>query len=83
VDILLSPMNSAGGSIVIAVIRDITKRKQAEESLKEYAERLGVLSRRLMEVQETERRNIARELHDEISQTLTGLKLTLARCLST
>lgn len=77
VDIMLSPMNSEGGSIVIAVIRDITRRKQAEESVKEYAERLGVLSRRLMEVQETERRNIARELHDEISQTLTGLKLTL------
>jgi len=77
VDIMLSPMNSEEGSIVIAVIRDITRRKHAEESLKEYAERLAVLSRRLMEVQETERRNIARELHDEISQALTGLKLTL------
>ncbi|HEV7474796.1 MAG TPA: sensor histidine kinase [Pyrinomonadaceae bacterium] len=30
-----------------------------------------------MEVQETERRNIALELHDEIGQVLTGLKLTL------
>ena len=77
VDIMLSPMKSEEGSIVIAVIRDITRRKQAEEAIKEYAERLGVLSRRLMEVQETERRNIARELHDEISQALTGLKLTL------
>lgn len=77
VDIMLSPMKSEEGAIVIAVIRDITRRKEAEESIKEYADRLGVLSRRLMEVQETERRNIARELHDEISQALTGLKLTL------
>jgi signal transduction histidine kinase len=59
------------------VIRDITRRKQAETALQEYAERLKFLSRRLMEVQEMERRNIARELHDEIGQVLTGLKLTL------
>ena len=40
-------------------------------------ERLQSLSRRLVQVQETERRQIARELHDEIGQTLTGLKLNL------
>ncbi len=77
VDIMLSPMDTEDGSIVIAVIRDITRRKQAEEAITEYADRLGLLSRRLMEVQELERRSIARELHDEISQALTGLKLTL------
>lgn len=39
--------------------------------------RLQTLSRRLVEVQEAERRDIARELHDEIGQLLTGLKLLL------
>jgi signal transduction histidine kinase len=39
--------------------------------------RLRGLSRRLVESQEAERRHLARELHDEIGQVLTGLKLTL------
>jgi PAS domain S-box-containing protein len=40
-------------------------------------ERLQSLSRRLVEIQEAERRAIARELHDEIGQILTGLSLSL------
>jgi signal transduction histidine kinase len=40
-------------------------------------ENLQALSQRLLEVQEAERRNIARELHDEIGQALTGIRLTL------
>jgi PAS domain S-box-containing protein len=55
----------------------IYELKRAEASGREYAERLKSLSRRLMEVQETERRNIALELHDQIGQVLTGLKLIL------
>jgi signal transduction histidine kinase len=46
----------------------IAERQRAEYELRK-------LSNRLVEVQETERRNIARELHDEIGQLLTGLKL--------
>lgn len=56
---------------------DITELKSAEDAVKKSAEQLQTLSRRLMEVQESERRNIALELHDEIGQVLTGLKLTL------
>jgi PAS domain S-box-containing protein len=56
---------------------DISELKTAEEALKKSTEQLKTLSRRLMEVQELERRNIALELHDEIGQVLTGLKLTL------
>ena len=77
VDIILSPVKTEGESLVIAVIRDITRRKQDENSLREYAEQQKIISRRLLQVQEAERRQIALELHDEIGQILTGLKLTL------
>lgn len=56
---------------------DVSDLKRAETSGREYADRLKVLSRRLMDVQESERRKIALELHDEIGQVLTGLKLSL------
>ncbi len=45
------------------------------EQMQAAQERLQKLSRQLVEVQEVERRHIARELHDEIGQVLTGLKL--------
>jgi PAS domain S-box-containing protein len=61
----------------VAVIQDISARRRAEEKLQDYAGRLQDLSRRLMEVQEQERRHFARELHDEIGQALTGLNLAL------
>jgi PAS domain S-box-containing protein len=54
----------------LGVTRDISLRKQDEDALRS-------LSRRLVEVQELERRGIARELHDHIGQELTGLKLAL------
>ncbi|MBS1811807.1 MAG: GAF domain-containing sensor histidine kinase [Acidobacteria bacterium] len=44
-------------------------------------ERTQVLSQRLVAIQEEERRNLARELHDEIGQILTGLKLMLEMSL--
>lgn len=47
------------------------------EEVRAGRERLRILSRRLVEAQEVERLHISRELHDEIGQALTGLKLTL------
>ena len=61
----------------IGIGRDITERKQAEEAQQNYAARLQMLSRRLLEVQESERHHLALELHDEVGQLLTGLRLIL------
>ncbi|MBS1811091.1 MAG: PAS domain S-box protein [Acidobacteria bacterium] len=77
VEIMLSPIEAEGHTLVIAVIRDITRRKKADEALRKSSERQKVLSRRLLEIQESERRRLALELHDEVGQKLTGLKLTL------
>lgn len=56
---------------------DVTQQQLNEEAMREYAERMEFLSRRLINVQEAERRSIALELHDQIGQILTGLKLKL------
>jgi signal transduction histidine kinase len=53
-------------------VHDVTERKLAEEHLRD-------LSHRLLSAQESERRSLARELHDEIGQVLTTLKISLAR----
>jgi PAS domain S-box-containing protein len=70
-----------GGKVIQCNIRDITKRKQAEGNLKESRQRLQTLSRRLVKVQETERRHLARELHDEIGQSLIVAELNLQALL--
>ena len=68
----------------IAILEDIAERKKTEkerqklfEQLRTGRERLQELSRRLVELQETERRDLARELHDEVGQNLTALSINL------
>ena len=58
-------------------LQDITERKKTEDDLAQSRDRLEVLSRQLISAQESERRQLARELHDEIGQALTGIKLNL------
>jgi two-component system sensor histidine kinase UhpB len=60
-----------------SVGRDVTELRRVMDELGAARERLQRLSRRLLEVQEAERRHLARELHDDIGQGLTALKLNL------
>jgi signal transduction histidine kinase len=52
-------------------------RRRDEQALHHARLRLQALSNRMLEMQEAERRHIARELHDEIGQSLTAIKLNL------
>src|SRR5712691_6215211 len=68
----------------LVVINDITERLRIQQALErvnrelEHShERLRALSRRLLEVQEEERGRLARDLHDDIGQALTALKIQL------
>jgi PAS domain S-box-containing protein len=74
-----SPTRDAGGKVtsVATIFRDITERKAAEKERGVYTEQLRALSRRLAELQETERRNLSRELHDRVGQYLTALAINL------
>jgi PAS domain S-box-containing protein len=82
-EITVTPLTDKTGAVVqlTGVVRDITERKLADERLRECYRRLQVVSRRLVEVQEGERRHIARELHDEMGQTLTVAQLNLQAAL--
>lgn len=70
VEVGLMPLAGNDGSAVLVTIVDITGRKRAETDR-------DALARRLLDLQESERRALARELHDEVGQLLTGLKLML------
>jgi PAS domain S-box-containing protein len=72
------PFRDGSGKLLLGgVAVDVTERRRAEERQKEYAERLRAMSHRLVEVQEEERRHLARELHDEVGQALTSLRFAL------
>ena len=76
VSLAVSPiMEGSKATASVAAFQDISQRKQAEAELKESRKQLRELSAYLQTVREEERTRIARELHDELGQMLTGVKL--------
>lgn len=59
------------------VMNDVTQHKQVEADLRDSVQQSRRLSRRVLEAQETERRRVAMELHDELGQALTAIKINL------
>ncbi len=67
-----------GSRILFHMVSDITDRKEAEEQLQASREQLRSLSAHLESVREEERKNMAGEIHDELGQILTALKIDLS-----
>ncbi|HEU4350786.1 MAG TPA: PAS domain-containing sensor histidine kinase [Burkholderiales bacterium] len=73
----ISQAGAPGNRHYTVILRDITRRKQAEDALKSSERELRELSARVLEAREEEKAHIARELHDELGQLLTALKMDL------
>lgn len=78
-DTIKSPIRDANGRIIgtVGISRDISERKAAEGELIHSRTQLRELTSYLQSVREEERARISRELHDELGQTLTALKMEL------
>lgn len=77
-DINVSPLQTHRGSLVMAVVRDVTDRQKAEQSLVESRRQLRLLIAQNEARREVERKHMAREVHDELGQLLTGLRMEMS-----
>ncbi len=67
-----------GKPTVLSIVRNISERKRAQQALQHSKEQLRQLASRLHEIREEERSMIAREIHDELGQLLTVLKIQIS-----
>ena len=75
----LLPMGGPDHNLILLALEDVTERKQAEQALKESETRLRTLTQQLLALQDKERQELSRELHEELAQDITALKLDLRR----
>jgi len=64
------------------IARNVTEFVESQRRLRESEEQLRLLAARMHDAREAERAQVARELHDELGQTLTALKLDISRMLN-
>ena len=77
-EVTLNRIDLSSGIVILGIVRDVTARVQGEEELKKSENDLHHLTEHLQSVREIERKEIAREIHDELGQTLTALKFDIA-----
>ena len=78
-DVVITALRNRSGVLTgyAKVTRDLTSWREANERIRESEARLQSLTRRLVQVEEAERRRIAGELHDRVGQTLSALNINL------
>jgi signal transduction histidine kinase len=76
-EIGLVPLHFKNQNCTVANVHDITERRQLETERAEHEKRFRSLSRRLVEVQEAERRKLSTELHDRTSPGLGAIQINL------
>jgi PAS domain S-box-containing protein len=74
----ISKHSENGGTIFTVIVRDVTDRVRAEEALRRSQQELRELAAAAHSIREHEQRRVARELHDELGQALTALKMDVA-----
>jgi PAS domain S-box-containing protein len=75
IDASISQATVNGRKYFTVILRDITERQRVADALRQSHEELRALYESMHEVREAERSRIARELHDELAQSLTALKM--------
>ena len=78
IDASISQVVTDGGKLYTVIVRDITERRSVEEALERSYREFRELSTAMHEVREAERLRIARELHDELAQWLTAIKMDVS-----
>jgi PAS domain S-box-containing protein len=78
IDASISQITESGKKFYTVILRDVTERTRAEEALLRSQAELRELASGMNSVREQEKSRIARELHDELGQALTALKLDVA-----
>ncbi len=68
----------SGSSLLLSVFRDVTEIKTIENELRNSQKELRALSANLQSAREEERAHIAREIHDELGQLLTAVKMDIS-----
>ena len=76
-----SLINFKDGPAIAGIVSDMTKRRKAEQALRESDKELRILSNQLLSAEEAERKRIARELHDGIGQALSAIKFSVENSL--